>query len=74
MFYWLLLQTLLRYAEDAAEGKKLLNLLSDVQANITVFVPHNGGFAVNQVIVNTKTSFLLGQHCNMQVPFHLLNA
>lgn len=57
-FNWFLLQTLLRYAEDTEEGKKLLNLLSDVQANITVFVPHNDGFAANRVIVNTtKTIF-----------------
>ncbi|XP_056614920.1 stabilin-1-like [Triplophysa dalaica] len=39
--------TLLRYAEDTEEGKKLLNLLSDVQANITLFVPHNDGFTAN---------------------------
>ncbi|KAI7790987.1 stabilin-1 precursor [Triplophysa rosa] len=43
-------RTLLRYAEDTEEGKKLLNLLSDVQANITVFVPHNDGFAANQTL------------------------
>ncbi|KAA0711995.1 Stabilin-1 Fasciclin [Triplophysa tibetana] len=42
--------TLLRYAEDTEEGKKLLNLLSDVQANITVFVPHNDGFGANQTL------------------------
>lgn len=47
-----LLQTLLKYAEDEEEGKSLLKSLSDKSLNITVFVPHNGGFSVNEVIIN----------------------
>lgn len=42
--------TLLKYAEDEEEGKSLLKSLSDKSLNITVFVPHNGGFSVNETL------------------------
>lgn len=40
---------LVKHAEAAEEGKKLLDFLSTSSSNITLFVPHNGGFSTNEV-------------------------
>ena len=43
------LQTLVKYADAAEEGKNLLNFLSTTSSNTTLFVPHNAGFSGNEV-------------------------
>lgn len=40
---------LVKYAEAAEEGKKLLDSLLTSSSNITLFVPHNAGFSSNEV-------------------------
>ncbi|TRZ01615.1 hypothetical protein DNTS_022971 [Danionella cerebrum] len=43
-------KTLLKFAEDGEEGKNLLMSLSDKSLNITVFIPHDEGFGVNETL------------------------
>lgn len=40
---------LVKHAETAEEGKKLLDFLSTSSSNITLFVPLNVGFSANEV-------------------------
>ncbi|MCI4390248.1 hypothetical protein PGIGA_G00120430 [Pangasianodon gigas] len=41
---------LVKFAEAAEEGKKLLDFLSTSTSNITLFVPHNAGFSANETL------------------------
>ncbi|KAF5908876.1 stabilin-1-like, partial [Clarias magur] len=41
---------LVKHAEAAEEGKKLLDFLSTSSSNITLFVPHNEGFSTNETL------------------------
>ncbi|XP_060766911.1 stabilin-1 isoform X5 [Neoarius graeffei] len=41
---------LVKYAEAAEEGKKLLDSLLTSSSNITLFVPHNAGFSSNEAL------------------------
>ncbi|TSM44109.1 Stabilin-1 [Bagarius yarrelli] len=46
IFYSMLVKT----AEAAEEGKKLLDFLSTSSTNLTLFVPHNAGFSPNETL------------------------
>uniref|UniRef100_W5UBP3 Stabilin-1 n=1 Tax=Ictalurus punctatus TaxID=7998 RepID=W5UBP3_ICTPU len=41
---------LVKHAEAAEEGKKLMDFLSTSSTNITLFVPHNEGFSANETL------------------------
>lgn len=43
------LQMLLEYSGSSSEGSQLVKFLSHREAEVTLFVPHNAGFAPNQV-------------------------
>lgn len=49
IFYLIPCQILVKHAEAAEEGKKLMDFLSTSSTNITLFVPHNEGFSANEV-------------------------
>uniref|UniRef100_A0A8D2ZQD1 Stabilin 1 n=1 Tax=Scophthalmus maximus TaxID=52904 RepID=A0A8D2ZQD1_SCOMX len=43
-------QLLLRYSDSTSDGKHLVDFLSHRKSEVTLFVPHNAGFAPNQTL------------------------
>lgn len=65
IFYLIPCQILVKHAEAAEEGKKLMDFLSTSSTNITLFVPHNEGFSANEVssLSANKLKWFIMQKC-----------